>query len=58
MERVQQFLVSLLVATAVGLACWAAGASDVLIVVVGVVVGSVAGAEWTIRHRRRVAGDV
>jgi uncharacterized membrane protein YfcA len=58
MERVQQFLVSLLVATVVGLVCWAAGAPDVLVVALGVVVGSAAGAEWATRHRRRIADDI
>jgi hypothetical protein len=57
MERVRQFLVSLFVAAVVGLACRAAGATDLLIIAVGVAVGSVAGAEWTTRHRRRDAHD-
>ena len=58
MKRVQQFLVSLLVATAVGLLCWAAGASHVLVLVLGVIVGSVAGAEWATRNQRRKPDDV
>jgi hypothetical protein len=58
MERVQQFLVSLLVATAVGLVSWAAGASDVLVLLLGLIAGSVAGEEWATRNRRRMSGDV